>query len=113
MLDLSPPGRWRPPVLETVATTGEGVAELWEAIGVHRKFLRETGLLDEGRRNRLRREFRNVLQARIEKEIDRLGSGRRLAELEEAVAEHRLDPYAAADELVADAAEGTAAAGGG
>ena len=27
---------WRPPVLEVAATTGEGVAELWEAVGRHR-----------------------------------------------------------------------------
>jgi LAO/AO transport system kinase len=111
MLDLSTLGGWRPPVLETVATTGEGVAELWQAVGGHRKFLREAGLLDEGRRQRLRREFRNVLRARIEKEIDRLDSGRRLAELEEAVAQYRLDPYTAADELMADVTDETVAAG--
>jgi LAO/AO transport system kinase len=112
MLDLSTPSGWRPPVLETVATTGEGVAELWEAIGRHHTFLEEEGLLVEGRRDRLRREFRNVLRARIEKEIDRLDSGQRLGDLEEDVAQHRLDPYTAADELVADVTDGPAAAGG-
>ena len=34
MLDLSdlPADRWRPPILDTVATTGDGVVELWDAI---------------------------------------------------------------------------------
>ena len=27
---------WRPPVVEVTATSGEGVAELWSAIGRHR-----------------------------------------------------------------------------
>ena len=34
----SPRGRdeWRPPIVETVATTGDGVDDLWDAIGRHR-----------------------------------------------------------------------------
>lgn len=35
-LDLSADGDWRCPVLMTVATSGEGVPELWEAICSHR-----------------------------------------------------------------------------
>jgi len=105
MLDLSTLGAWRPPVVETVATTDDGVARLWEEIGRHRGHLEAAGLLGPLRRERLRREFRHVLRARIEKEIDRLGSGRRLAELTEAVADRELDPYSAADELLADVAD--------
>ena len=41
MLDLSlrSPGTWRPPIVKTVASRGEGLEELWEAIGAHRAFL--------------------------------------------------------------------------
>ena len=46
MLDLSTPGDWRPPILETVAATGEGVEALWAEIGRHRAFLAEAGLLE-------------------------------------------------------------------
>jgi len=105
MLDLSTPGPWRPPILETVSTTGEGVDALWAEIRRHRDFLAETGLLDEVRRQRLRREFRLVLRARIEKEIDRLGAEPRFAELDDDVVEHRLDPYQAAEELLAHVGE--------
>ncbi len=101
MLDMSTPGDWRPPILETVATTGEGVDALWTEIGRHRAFLVDAGLLDRSRRNRLQREFRRVLRARIEKEVDDLSSQPRFAELETAVAEHRIDPYSAAEELLA------------
>jgi LAO/AO transport system kinase len=107
MLEMSTPGDWRPPILETVAATGEGVEALWGEIGHHRAYLVESGLLDGIRRQRLRRELRLVLRARIEKEIDRLSSDPVFAELDTAVVEHRLDPYAAADRLLAHVGEGS------
>ena len=36
MLDLTQLGEWRPPIVETVASTGDGVDDLWTAIGDHR-----------------------------------------------------------------------------
>jgi LAO/AO transport system kinase len=101
MLDLSAPGGWRPPILETISTTGEGVDALWAEIGRHRRYLAEAGLLEDSRRRRLQREFRLVLRARIEKEIDRLGEQPQFAELDDDVAHHRLDPYEAAERLLA------------
>jgi LAO/AO transport system kinase len=101
MLDLSTPGDWRPPILATVAATGEGVDALWAEIGRHQTYLEESGLLEANRRERLHREFRRILRARIEEEIDRLSTLVRFAELDEAVLEHQLDPYTAADELLA------------
>src|SRR5512139_306889 len=41
-LDLSPPGPWKPPIIKTVAITGEGIAELISKVLEHRKYL-ETG----------------------------------------------------------------------
>jgi LAO/AO transport system kinase len=107
MLDLSVPGGWRPPILETVAATGEGVDALWSEIGRHRSYLTEAGLLEPSRQERLRREFRLVLRARIEKEIDRLGSQPRFGALDDEIVGHRTDPYTAADELLAHMGEGS------
>jgi len=108
MLDLSTPGEWRPPILETVAATGEGVDILWGEIGRHRTFLEESGFLEQSRRQRLHREFRRVLRARIEKEIDDLSSQPRFAELDADVVERRIDPYAAAEQLLAHVGDDTA-----
>ncbi len=36
MLDLTELGEWRPPIVETVASTGDGVDELWATIREHR-----------------------------------------------------------------------------
>ncbi len=54
-LGLIPAGGWHPPVLTTVATTGEGIADVLKAVGDHRRHLEATGGLRSRRRTRSRR----------------------------------------------------------
>jgi LAO/AO transport system kinase len=102
MLDLSAPGAlaWRPPIVSTVAAKGEGVDELWGEIRRHQEHLAAAGELARVRRDRLEREFRAVLAARIERDVDRLLGHGQLAGVLEDVIEHRVDPYEAADRLL-------------
>jgi LAO/AO transport system kinase len=100
MLDLSRPGGWRPPVLEAVAIKGEGVDLLWAEVERHHDFLESSGELARRHRERLEREFRAVLVARIEREIGVFCSDDTFRTLAEAVAEHRIDPYEAAEQLI-------------
>ena len=102
MLDLSTPGSWRPPILDTVASKGEGVDELWAAVGRHQEHLASSGALERIRGERLEREFRAVLAARIERDVDGLLGRGRLAGLSRDVVEHRLDPYEAADRVLSE-----------
>jgi LAO/AO transport system kinase len=115
MLDLTALGDWRPPVLETVASTGEGVDGLWEEIARHERHLEEHGALGNRRAARLEREFRIVLAARIQSEVNGLCTDGEFAGLLQAIAEHRIDPYEAAERLLANfsgRAEGTAGTAG-
>ena len=100
MLDLSAPGQWRPPVLEAVATKDEGIGDIWEAIGRHQGQLAADGVLERGRRARLEREFRAVLAARIERDVEAMLAGGDVGPVVEEVVERRLDPYEAADRLL-------------
>jgi LAO/AO transport system kinase len=100
MLDLNEAGDWRPPVLETVATTGQGVDEVWEAVGRHRHHLTDDGLLDHLRRQRLDREFRQILVARVEERVRSLEGTPELDRLTGALGAGDLDPYEAADQLL-------------
>jgi LAO/AO transport system kinase len=100
MLDLSAPGDWRPPIVDTVGTTGDGVEALWDEIGRHRSHLEEAGTLEPSRRARLEREFRLVLRARIDLAVEGLCARPAFAGVIEDVVDHRLDPYTAADRLV-------------
>ena len=73
MLDLSNiTGPWRPPVMKTVGTTGEGLAELTEKILEHRTFLQENGGLLKKRNERARQEILNLIEKEIAKYIHRM-----------------------------------------
>ena len=49
MLELSGPLEWTPPIVETVASTGDGIAGLWDAIASHREHLENLGELERRR----------------------------------------------------------------
>ncbi len=100
MLDMSIPGRWRPPILETVASQDTGVGELWEAIKSHEASLATSGELDRRRSERLDREFRRVLVAKVEAEVGRVSGLEQNAALVGSVMSHTTDPYEAAEILI-------------
>jgi LAO/AO transport system kinase len=100
MLDLSTLGSWRPPIVDTVAATGEGMEQLWDEISRHRAHLQATKLLEQRRADRLAHELRRVLMARSAVVIDELASGEEFAGAVKALAAGELDPYQAADRLM-------------
>jgi LAO/AO transport system kinase len=100
MLDLSSLGAWRPPVIDTVASTGEGLEDLWSEIARHRLHLRSTGILEQRRADRMAHELRRVLMARSAIVVDELASGEEFASAVKALAAGELDPYQAADRLM-------------
>jgi LAO/AO transport system kinase len=100
MLDLTELGEWRPPIVETVASTGDGVEGLWEAIAGHRDHLVERGLLDVTRRKRLEREFQLILVARLRERIGGLMASGEAVPVVEAMLAGTIDPYEAADRLL-------------
>jgi LAO/AO transport system kinase len=101
MLHLSSPDDgWTPPIVTTVASSGEGVDELWAAIGRHRAFLTEHGLLEKRRAQRLAEELRHVVGQRLERNAYERCRGPDFDRLLNDVLERRLDPYAAAARLL-------------
>jgi LAO/AO transport system kinase len=103
MLDLSDIGHddWRPPIVNAVATDRTGVDELWEAVCQHRATIEATGTLRQRRTFRLAEELREVVARRLEQRARQLTSGERWDDLRRQVTEHSLDPWAAADEMLA------------
>jgi len=90
----------RPEVLITTASTGEGVAELLAALDRHRAAARDS-LGAEARLVRAEAQVWAILGDRLRSSLR--DGARRMAtdEVLAAVADHRLDPYAAADRLLA------------
>src|SRR5580704_19410190 len=100
MLDLSTLGDWRPNVVDTTATNGEGMEDLWAEIARHRSHLLATGQLAVRRTERVAQELRRVLLARTEVTVDELTAGEEFTTAVKALAADELDPYEAADGLL-------------
>src|SRR5882757_2864808 len=100
MLELSSRRTWRPPIVRTVATTGEGVDDLFTAIAEHKAHLEVTGDAEERRKARLREELRGLVGAEMLERAAALSSGPRFEKLVDEVAARARDPYSAAEELL-------------
>jgi LAO/AO transport system kinase len=91
-------GGWKPPIVSTVASTGEGIAELTSKLDAHWAWLGESGERERRRLARAREEVAGIAVAALRKRMRGLPEG--LDELASQVAAGELDPYAAADQLV-------------
>jgi LAO/AO transport system kinase len=90
----------RPEVLITTASTGEGVAALLAALDRHRSAGRE-GIGDGARLARAEAQVWAIVSERLRDRFHGAAAGNITASTLRAVAEHRLDPYTAADQLLA------------
>lgn len=92
---------WTPPVVKTVATRGEGIGDLLDAVAAHGRHLegdpRSAGRL----RARLREKFRDILAERF---LEGLCRSRLAPGVEDALIDSFLrrqsDPYTAAEEIL-------------
>ena len=108
MLTLSTPRSWRPPVVSTVSTTGDGAADLWDAIGQHRSYLESSGELAVRRSTRLTDELELIVEQRIRARAERLLNASDRAAIEADVVNGRLDPWSAADRVLGTSDDETA-----
>ena len=93
-------GGWRPPVVQTVATTGVGVEELLGEVERHASWLEESGELARRRTARARREVEAIAMATLRERWSIAGGAADLDDLAGRVAAGDVDPYGAADELL-------------
>ncbi|MEI6622900.1 MAG: methylmalonyl Co-A mutase-associated GTPase MeaB [Actinomycetes bacterium] len=94
-------GAWVPPVLQTVASREEGIDKAVAAIDRHWAWADETGELARRRVRRASEEIEAIVVAELRSRMGNLRGDVRLGELAVAVVGGALDPYAAADELLA------------
>jgi LAO/AO transport system kinase len=96
-----PDGGWRPPVLLTTAPSGEGVPEVVEQLEAHHAWAAATGALRRRRVRRARDEIEAIAVTALRRRWAGVPDRSGLEELAARVAAGGLDPYAAADRLLA------------
>ncbi|MFD5508760.1 methylmalonyl Co-A mutase-associated GTPase MeaB [Streptomyces sp. NPDC059761] len=98
-------GDWRPPIVKTVAARGTGIDELVEALEKHRAWMDERGVLAERRTARAAREVETIAVTALRARMADVRGDAHLDALAARVAAGELDPYAAADTLLATLTE--------
>jgi len=102
-MDLARHEGWEVPIIKTVSSKGDGIAQLIEAIDKHRAYLETSGRLEDMRRKRARRQLLAAAQAELlSKLVSNAETNGTLDKLIEAVAERALDPHTAAEQLIAN-----------
>jgi LAO/AO transport system kinase len=94
---------WTPPILRAVAMREEGIGEIAAAVERHRAYLHSGDQLAEHERARIAREFQLIVQeAALERAQADVGA-EAWAALVQRIARREIDPYTAADEVLARA----------
>jgi LAO/AO transport system kinase len=96
------PGGWERPVVRTVAVRGEGVADVVGALDAHRRWLDQSGERNRRRLARAAAEIQAITLEQVRARIGDLRGALGLPKLAARVVAGELDPYRAADELVAE-----------
>ncbi len=103
LVSLSPAGARRPPILKTTATKGEGLDKLVDAIADHLAFLTDSGALTAHREMVARHQMLAITRQIVLERIQRATSEDEIARLVAQVADRKLDPHTAAEQLAAHA----------
>jgi len=104
MLSLAArPDGWRPPIVKTVATSGEGIAALRQALEQFRAFGEKDGLKQQRRREHWRARLLELLRQTLFKKVagELLRHGLLDSHVEEVLAQRR-DPHSLVEEMVAE-----------
>jgi LAO/AO transport system kinase len=101
LAEKSEPGAWKPPIVKTIASQGEGNEELVEQLAKHQAWMAESGELDRRRAARIADEIEALAVTALREQMGDLRGGSLLDDLAAKVLAGQTDPYSAADDLLA------------
>lgn len=97
-----PRSKWQPPLLKAVATKGEGIAEIANALESHLVYLKGSGEWEDKNRARSEQEVVRILGAELLSRLRSRLEGERWQALLAQVASRKVDPYRAAENMLAE-----------
>ena len=93
--------RWIPPILKVNSKTGENFEDFIKLVEKHRIFLKETGIISNYQKNRIRNETIQILKHKLSKKVEMLlSSNSQIEEYIKLVMDKSLDPYSMANLIV-------------
>ena len=104
MLSIAPrPEAWRPPILKTVATRGEGIPALRQALEEFHAFGEQNGFKQQRRREHCRARLLELLRQTLFRKVagDLLRQGLLDSRVDDVLARRR-DPHSLVEEIVAE-----------
>ncbi len=91
---------WHFPILKTIATKDEGIGELVDAIEAHRKYLKQSGKLEEERKAKLMLHIHELIEEKIRLHVKKkIIKEDELRKIVNEVYERRLNPYLVAKKI--------------
>jgi LAO/AO transport system kinase len=97
----SAPGAWRPPIVKTVAVRAEGLDDLLAALAKHRDWLTRSGEARRRRHARASAEIEAIAVGAVRARFADVHGSAALSASAQRVIDGELDPYTAADDLLA------------
>jgi LAO/AO transport system kinase len=95
------PDMWMPPIVKTIATESKGIEDLSAAITSYLEFQSGDSHTNERRQAIARWRLTELLRERLLSDLlSKNGTGERLDKLAADIAEKKIDPYSAVEELV-------------
>jgi len=92
---------WLPPVIRTVATEGEGIGELVEAIESHRQYLAQADRLHQLEQQHVEMELVDRVRDELVKQLFSVLPAEKLRDVVQQVQSRALDPQTAVNQLLA------------
>lgn len=99
MLDLNQNSRWRPSVLKTIATDNVGIKKLLEEIDRHIKYLKESGELEQRRRESAKKEIFDLIREQWKEILSTFIDNGFLDKIVTKIVKREEDPYTAVEKL--------------
>jgi LAO/AO transport system kinase len=91
---------WKAPIVRTIASKGEGIDDVVDALDEHREWMANSGERDRRRQLRAEAEIEAITLEQVRARIGDVRGGGNLPELAKRVVAGELDPYTASEELI-------------
>jgi LAO/AO transport system kinase len=97
---------WKAPIVRTIASKGEGIDDVVDALHEHREWMAKSGERDRRRQRRAEAEIEAITLEQVRARIGDVRGSVNLPELAKRVVAGELDPYTASEELMETVSSG-------